>query len=93
MPSGAVPRTIDIILRGEQVEKAQPGDRVLVTGTLIVVPDVFSMLKPGEKNELQKQAEIVRGNNQQQIGQGSLIQQGITDLSYKLVFLANNIII
>jgi DNA replication licensing factor MCM6 len=22
------------------------------------------MLKPGEKNELQKQAEIVRGNNQ-----------------------------
>ena len=46
------------------MEKAQPGDRVLVTGTLIVVPDVFSMLKPGERNELAKQAESVRIANQ-----------------------------
>jgi len=49
LPSGAVPRSIDIILRNEQVEKAQPGDKVLLTGTLIVVPEVVSMYKPGER--------------------------------------------
>lgn len=93
LPSGAVPRTIDVILRNEQVEKAQPGDRVLVTGTLIVVPDVYSMLKPGEKNELAKQSDNIRTNGQSQIGQGTLTSQGVSDLSYKLVFLSNNIVV
>ena len=54
LPSGTVPRTIDVVLRNEQVEKAQPGDRVLITGTLIVVPDIYTRNKPGEKNELKK---------------------------------------
>lgn len=60
LPSGTVPRTIDVVLRNEQVEKAQPGDRVLITGTLIVVPDIFSRTKPGEKNELKKKTDSYR---------------------------------
>ena len=35
-----MPRTIDVILRHEMVEKARPGDRVVFTGTLIVVPNM-----------------------------------------------------
>ena len=38
--SGAMPRTIDIILRNETVERAKPGDKCVFAGTLCVVPEV-----------------------------------------------------
>ena len=44
-----MPRSLDVILRNEIVDQAKPGDRCIFTGTLIVVPDIVSMLKPGEK--------------------------------------------
>jgi len=31
---------LDIILRNQIVDKAKPGDKVVFTGTLIVVPDI-----------------------------------------------------
>ena len=52
LPCGATPRSIDVVLRNEQVEQSQPGDRVIIVGTLIVIPEVYSMLKPGEKFEM-----------------------------------------
>jgi DNA replication licensing factor MCM6 len=44
-----MPRSIDIILRGEIVDHAKPGDRSIFTGNLVVVPDIVQLLKPGEK--------------------------------------------
>ncbi len=41
IPAGSMPRSMDIILRGEIVDHAKPGDRSLFTGTLVVVPDIF----------------------------------------------------
>lgn len=49
IPAGSMPRSIDIIVRCEEVEKGQPGDRCIFVGTPVVVPDLYSMLKPGEK--------------------------------------------
>jgi len=49
IPAGSMPRSLDVILRNEIVDQAKPGDRCIFTGTLIVVPDIVSMLKPGEK--------------------------------------------
>mmetsp|Transcript_7289 Transcript_7289/g.5568 ORF Transcript_7289/g.5568 Transcript_7289/m.5568 type:complete len:169 (-) Transcript_7289:1542-2048(-) len=49
IPAGSMPRSIDVILRGEIVENAKPGDRSIFTGNLIVVPDIVQLLKPGEK--------------------------------------------
>ncbi|CAZ85275.1 unnamed protein product [Tuber melanosporum] len=40
IPTGSMPRTLDIILRGEIVERAKAGEKCIFTGTLIVVPDV-----------------------------------------------------
>lgn len=40
IPSGSMPRTLDVILRHEEVEKAKAGDRCVFTGTLIVIPDI-----------------------------------------------------
>ncbi len=49
IPSGSMPRSIDVILRNEIVDKAKPGDNCRFTGTLLVVPDIVSLTKPGEK--------------------------------------------
>ena len=41
IPAGSMPRSIDVILRGDAVDKAKPGDRTIFSGTLVVVPDVI----------------------------------------------------
>ncbi len=51
-----MPRTIDIILRGEVVEMAKPGQTVVFTGTLIVVPDVAQMNSVGDRSEVVREA-------------------------------------
>ena len=40
IPAGAMPRTIEVILRNETVERAKPGDKCVFVGTLCVVPEV-----------------------------------------------------
>ena len=40
IPAGSMPRSIDVILRGEIVDMAKPGDRTIFTGNLVVVPDI-----------------------------------------------------
>ena len=40
IPAGSMPRSIDVILRGDTVDKAKPGDRAVFSGTLVVVPDI-----------------------------------------------------
>jgi len=54
IPAGSMPRSIDIILRGDIVDTAKPGDRSIFTGTLVVVPDIIQLLKPGQKAEASK---------------------------------------
>jgi DNA replication licensing factor MCM6 len=49
-----MPRSIDIIMRGDIVDTAKPGDRSIFTGTLVVVPDIIQLLKPGQKTEASK---------------------------------------
>jgi DNA replicative helicase MCM subunit Mcm2 (Cdc46/Mcm family) len=51
-----MPRTIDIVLRGEIVETAKPGQMVNFSGTLIVVPDVAQMNSVGDRSEVVREA-------------------------------------
>ncbi|XP_077125517.1 maternal DNA replication licensing factor mcm6 isoform X6 [Ranitomeya variabilis] len=53
LPRGAIPRSVEIILRAEAVETAMAGDRCDFTGTLIVVPDV-SALSVGGNDEIKR---------------------------------------
>ena len=83
LPRGCIPRSVDIILRAEAVETAQPGDRCEFVGSLIVVPDVGAIQSPVAQAETSnrhkgKQAEGVRG----------LKSLGVRDLHYKMAFLA-----
>uniref|UniRef100_A0A0N5B9A1 DNA replication licensing factor MCM6 n=1 Tax=Strongyloides papillosus TaxID=174720 RepID=A0A0N5B9A1_STREA len=59
LPRGSIPRTFEVIARGELVETAQPGDKIEITGTLIVIPDVSMMSISGVRADPSKS---MRGN-------------------------------
>eukprot|EP00501_MAST-03F_sp_TOSAG23-6_P000154 GSMAST32.ASY1.ANO1.157.1 assembled CDS len=48
IPPGSMPRSFDVVLRCESVERAKAGDKVILTGSLIVLPDVAQLMRPGE---------------------------------------------
>lgn len=88
-----MPRSIDVILRGEIVDQAKPGDRSIFTGNLVVVPDVVQLLKPGEKAQANAMntAKMRRNEGKVMDGVTGLKRLGVKDLSYKLVFIANSV--
>ena len=88
-----MPRSIDVILRGEIVDMAKPGDRSIFTGNLVVVPDIVQLLKPGEKPQASSinTAKMKRNDAKTMDGVTGLRKLGVKDLSYKLVFIANSV--
>ena len=44
-----MPRSIDVVLRNENTEKGQPGDICKFIGYLCVMPDISSMMRPGQR--------------------------------------------
>lgn len=89
IPTGSMPRTLDVILRGEQVERTKPGEKCIFTGTLIAVPDVSQLGLPGVRPEAQRENRNFRG---QQDAGGSgvsgLKSLGVRDLTYRMAFMA-----
>jgi len=93
IPAGSMPRSIDVILRGEIVDMAKPGDRSIFTGNLVVVPDIVQLMKPGDR--LQSSAyntgKMKRNEQASLDGVAGLKKLGVKDLSYKMVFIANSV--
>ncbi|GLD97895.1 hypothetical protein PINS_up006592 [Pythium insidiosum] len=91
-----MPRSIDVILRHENVEQAKAGDRVVFTGSLIVVPDVSKFVKAGGETAVaMKAANRGRGGGGEHSTQGmegegvrGLKALGVRELTYKTCFLA-----
>jgi len=50
IPAGSMPRSIDVVLRGETVDLSKPGDRSIFTGALVAVPDIVQLMKPGQQS-------------------------------------------
>lgn len=46
---------LDVIVRGATCETCKAGDKVAITGCLVVVPDVPSMLRPSEAKQVLSQ--------------------------------------
>lgn len=87
LPRGCVPRSLEVILRSENVETIQAGDRYDFTGTLIVVPDVGAMSIPGA----QTQVNARQKGNDESDGLRGLKELGVRDLHYHMAFLACSI--
>jgi DNA replication licensing factor MCM6 len=86
VPAGSMPRTIDVIVRDECTERCKPGDKVLITGSLIVVPDVPTLMAPSELKAQVKRSLRTRTDNTYSDGVRGLKALGNRDLTYKLSF-------
>ncbi|XP_030842667.1 zygotic DNA replication licensing factor mcm6-B-like [Strongylocentrotus purpuratus] len=87
LPRGSIPRSVEVVLRAEAVERPQAGDKCDFTGTLIVVPDVSTLSMPGARAETAARGKGGAGFDQE--GVRGLKALGVRDLSYRLAFLAN----
>lgn len=88
IPTGSMPRTMDVIVRGEMVDRAKAGERCIFTGTLIVVPDVSQLGLPGVRPEASRDSTAFRGGDAGGGGVTGLKSLGVRDLTYRLAFLA-----
>ena len=87
MPPGCMPRTLDVILRGEMVERAKAGDKAVFAGSLVAVPDVAQMAAPGEKVQVVNKVDTRNPTE----GVSGLKALGVRELTYKLAFLASSV--
>ena len=87
IPTGSMPRTMDVILRGEVVDRAKAGEKCIFTGALIVVPDLSQLGLPGIRPEaIRDNKNAPRGI--ENAGVSGLKALGVRDLTYRLAFLA-----
>jgi DNA replication licensing factor MCM6 len=89
IPTGSMPRTLDVILRGEIVDRAKAGEKCIFTGALIVVPDVSQLGLPGVRPVAVKDDRSApRGGDAGGTGVTGLKSLGVRDLTYRLAFLS-----
>ena len=89
IPTGSMPRTMDVVLRGEIVDRAKAGEKCIFTGTLIVIPDVSQFRVPGVRPQATRDnSGAPRGSDVGGNGVSGLKALGVRDLTYRLAFLA-----
>ncbi|KAK2060175.1 MCM2/3/5 family protein [Colletotrichum caudatum] len=88
IPTGSMPRTMDVIMRGEIVDRAKAGEKCIFTGALIVVPDVSQMGLPGLRPSAVRDDKNPNGTDAGGSGVSGLKALGVRDLTYRLAFLA-----
>ncbi|CAO3596624.1 unnamed protein product [Absidia cylindrospora] len=88
IPTGNMPRSLDVIVRGEMVERAKAGDRCVFIGTPIVIPDMTAFRTPGTSVETQRDTNNRSKEGLVKEGVTGLKSLGVCDLTYKLSFLA-----
>ncbi|PXF43209.1 DNA replication licensing factor MCM6 [Gracilariopsis chorda] len=87
IPAGSMPRTIDVIFRNDTVESAKAGDKAVLTGTLVVIPDAVSLARAGERvRAVPKGGAGLRGD-----GYTGVKEFGVRELVYRTSFLASHV--
>lgn len=90
--AGSMPRAIDVVVRHDLVDRVHAGDRVVVSGALIAIPDLPSLLKPGDvPRSVARQMRNRPESSMIAQPLSGLQSLGVRELSYKLVFLASSI--
>mmetsp|Transcript_23453 Transcript_23453/g.34611 ORF Transcript_23453/g.34611 Transcript_23453/m.34611 type:complete len:967 (-) Transcript_23453:82-2982(-) len=91
IPPGSMPRSIDVIVRNEMVERAKAGDACVFTGSLVVLPDGSALARSGEAPRRLGRNEQ---NNQNGGGGGvrGLKALGVRELTYRTCFVASSVI-
>jgi len=92
IPPGSMPRTIDVVVRNEMVERAKAGDRVVLTGSLVVVPDGSALARAGDAARATASTGNFRAGREAASGGGGgirgLAALGVRELTYRTCFVA-----
>ncbi|KAL9181278.1 hypothetical protein ACHAXT_010083 [Thalassiosira profunda] len=91
IPPGSMPRTVDVIVRNEMVERAKAGDRVVLTGSLVVVPDSSALARAGDAARASGPPRGTAGREAASGGGGGvkgLAALGVRELTYRTCFVA-----
>jgi DNA replication licensing factor MCM6 len=89
IPPGSMPRSVDVIVRNEMVERAKAGDKCVFTGSMVVIPDGSALARSGEA------PRSSRGNGPSDAATGGgggvsgLKALGVRELTYRTCFVAN----
>ncbi|EGC31643.1 hypothetical protein DICPUDRAFT_156483 [Dictyostelium purpureum] len=93
IPGGSIPRSLEIILRGDSVETARAGDTCTFVGTVNVIPDVSKMA-------IGTNATIVKGVSAPSSDKGGkddfggvsgLKDLGIREMNYRVCFFSQSV--
>ena len=85
IPPGSMPRSVDVIIRGDAVEGVKAGDKCLFTGMLVVIPDGSALARAGE-------AVQSRRGDDSGAGVRGLKALGVRELTYRTCFVASSAI-
>jgi DNA replication licensing factor MCM6 len=98
IPTGAMPRSLDVILKADIIESIRPGDTVVFTGTLIVVPDVSESF--GSVNKIKTIFSSNNSKNNEKLRKFQNVSQNVENfkskhnkernIAYRLAFLCTS---
>jgi DNA replication licensing factor MCM6 len=94
IPPGSMPRSMDVILRNEMVERCKAGDKCVFTGSLVVLPDGSALARAGDSVTASK-APGYRPSDGASGGGGGvrgLSALGVRELTYRICFVANSVL-
>ena len=94
IPPGSMPRSMDVILRNEMVERCKAGDKCVFTGSLVVLPDGSALARAGDsvtasKAPGYKPSDAAAGGGG---GVKGLSALGVRELTYRTCFVANSVL-
>jgi DNA replication licensing factor MCM6 len=95
IPPGSMPRSMDIIVRNEMVERAKAGDKCVFTGSLVVIPDGSALARAGEAAQATKKRGGGRPSDAASGGGGGvrgLSALGVRELTYRTCFVASSVL-
>jgi len=88
VPPGSMPRCIDVVCRNDIVEIAKAGDKMLFTGTVVVVPDSSGLSRAGESTVGGKSSGGRGAAGSELGGVQGLKRLGVREMTYKMLFVA-----
>jgi len=88
IPPGNMPRSIDVLVRNEMVERTRPGARVILTGSLVAIPVKSGKGGPGEVARL----ETIKSTENEGGGVSGFKGMGVQQLVYRTVFVASSVV-
>lgn len=87
IPAGSMPRCLEVICRNEVVEIAKAGDKIVLTGTVAVLPDTSGLSRAGETAMSSKKS----GGGDMNDGVQGLKKLGVKEMTYKMIFIASSV--